>query len=153
MFAAAALGDLPRLQALVERWSGYLNIFAKDGFTPLQLACYFNQEKAALWLIEQGADVNAVAKNKMKIAPIHATATHGNLVILRALLEKGAAVNAGQEGGYTAVHQAAHRNNIPMAQLLLQFGADPHQPDAKGQSARQLAQAEGNAEVAAVLGG
>lgn len=97
--------------------------------------------------------MNAVAKNKMQIAPIHATATHGNLTVLRALLEKGAAVNAGQESGYTAVHQAAHRNNVPMAKLLLKFGADPHQPDAKGQTARQLAQAEGNDEVTAVLGG
>ncbi len=153
VFAAAALGDLDRLQALAEQWSGYLHIFARDGFTPLQLACYFNQEAAALWLIEQEADVNAVAKNKMQIAPIHATATHGNLAILRTLLEKGANANAEQEGGYTAVHQAAHRNNVPMAQLLLEFGADPHQPDVKGQSALQLAQAEGNNEVAAVLGG
>jgi ankyrin repeat protein len=152
VFAAAALGDLDRLQTLAKRWSGYLNIFARDGFTPLQLACYFNQENAALWLIEQGANVNAVAKNTMKIAPIHATATHGNLTILRALLEKGAEVNAEQEGGYTAVHQAAHRNNVPMAQLLLTFGADPHQPDVKGQSAPQLAKVEGNDEVAAVLG-
>jgi ankyrin repeat protein len=153
IFAAAALGDLARLQTLAERWSGYLNIYARDGFTPLQLACYFNQEAAALWLIEQGADVNAVAKNKMRIAPIHATATHGNLAILRALLEKGAAVNAEQEGGYTAVHQAAHRNNVPVAQLLLTFEADPHQPDIKGQTALQLAKVEGNDEVAAVLGG
>ncbi len=153
VFAAAALGDLARLKALSERWSGYLNIFARDGFTPLQLACYFDQEAAALWLIEQGAEVNAVAKNKMKIAPIHATATHGNLSILQALLENGANVNAAQEGGYTAVHQAAHRNNVPMARLLLKFGADPQQADAKGQSALQLAQAEGNDEVAAVLAG
>ncbi|MBK8901048.1 MAG: ankyrin repeat domain-containing protein [Anaerolineaceae bacterium] len=153
VFAAAALGDLVRLQFLAGEWPGYLNLFARDGFTPLQLACYFNQETAALWLIEQGADVNAVAKNKMKIAPIHATATHGNLAILRALLEKGADVNAAQEGGYTAVHQAAHRNNVPMAQLLLEFGADPHQPDANDQTALQLAQAEGNEAVAAVLGG
>lgn len=153
VFAAAALGDLGQLQTLAERWSGYLNIFAKDGYTPLQLACYFNQEAAALWLIEQEADVNAVAKNKRQISPIHAAATHGNLVIMQALLEKGAAVNAEQEGGYTAVHQAAHRNNVPMAQLLLKFGANPHQPDAKGQSALQLAQIEGNHEVAAVLGG
>lgn len=152
VFAAAALGDLARLQALAEVWPGYLNLFAKDGFTPLQLACYFNQETAALWLIEHGADVNAVAKNTMKIAPIHATATHGNLAILHALLEKGAEVNAAQEGGYTAVHQAAHRNNVPMAELLLEFGADPHQPDANGQSALQLAQAEGNEAVTAVLG-
>jgi ankyrin repeat protein len=151
VFAAAALGDLTRLQALGKAWSGYLNQVAKDGFTPLHLACYFNQETAALWLIEQGADVNAVAKNQMQIAPIHATATHGNLTILRSLLEHNAAVNAAQAGGYTAVHQAAHRNNVPMAKLLLEFGADPHQPDAKGQSALQLAQMEEHAEVTAVL--
>ena len=153
VFAAAALGDLSRLQAIAERWASTLHTFASDGFTPLQLACYFNQEAAALWLIEQEADVNATAKNKMHIAPIHAAATHGNVTILRALLEKGADVNATQEGGYTAVHQAAHRNNVPMAKLLLEFGANPHQPDAKGQTAMQLAQAEGNADVTAVLEG
>jgi hypothetical protein len=151
IFAAAALGDLKRLQTLAEQWSGYLNLFAKDGFTPLQLACYFNQEAAALWLIAQKADINAIAKNQMRIAPIHATVTHGNLTVLRALLENGAAVNAAQAGGYTAIHQAAHRNNIPMAQLLLEFGADPHQPDGKGQTALQLAQAEENVEVTAVF--
>lgn len=153
VFAAAALGDLPQLQALAEAWSGYLNLFAKDGFTPLQLACYFNQEAAALWLIEQDADVHAVAKNKMQIMPLHATATHGNLAILRALLQKGANVNAEQEGGYTAVHQAAHLNNVPMAKLLLEYGANPHQPDVKGQTALQLARAEGNDAAAAVLAG
>lgn len=151
IFAAAALGDMARLQELVEEWPGYLERFTKDGFTPLQLACYFDQEAAALWLIEQGADVNVVAKNQMKIAPIHAAATHGNLIILRALLENGADVNAAQDGGFTAVHQAGHRNNVPMALLLLEFGADPHQPDSRGTSALQMAQAEGNEAVTAVL--
>ena len=84
-----------------------------------------------------------MAKNQMRIAPIHAAATHGNLTILRALLENGAEVNAAQDGGFTAVHQAAHHNNVPMAQLLLEFGADPYQPDSKGKSAVQMAQAEG----------
>lgn len=153
VFTAAALGDTARLQTLAEEWSGRLNTVAKDGFTPLQLACYFNQETTALWLIAQDADVNAVAKNEMQITPIHAAATHGNLAIMRALLEKGAQANAKQAGGFTAVHQAAHRNNVPMARLLLQFGADPHQPDSKGQSALQLAIAEDNNEVAALLSG
>ncbi|MCB8949383.1 MAG: ankyrin repeat domain-containing protein [Ardenticatenaceae bacterium] len=151
VFAAAALGNLARLQALAEKWPGYLNLFAKDGFTPLQLACYFDQEAAALWLIEQEADVRAVAKNNIKITPLHATVTHGNLTIARALLEKGADVNAAQAGGFTAVHQAAHRNNVPLAELLLAFGADPHQPDEKGQTALQMAKAEGNEAVTAVL--
>lgn len=151
IFAAAALGDMARLQELVGEWSGYLKRYTKDGFTPLQLACYFDQEAAALWLIEQGADVNVVAKNQMKIAPIHAAATHGNLTILRALLENGANVNAAQDGGFTAVHQAAHRNNVPMALLLLEFGADPHQPDARGTSALKMAQTDGHEAVTAVL--
>ena len=153
VFAAAALGDQGRLQNLADEWQGSLNTFAKDGFTPLQLACYFNRETAAVWLIEQGADVNAVAKNQMKITPLHAAATHGNLPIMQALLEKGANANAEQAGGFTAIHQAAHRNNVPMAELLLKFGANPNQPDGKDQSALQLAIAEENKEVAAILGG
>ncbi len=150
-FEAAALGRLERVQEIVQSWPPALDLFAHDGFTALQLACFFGREDVALWLIEQGADVNAQAKNRMLIRPIHATAANGNLRVLQALLERGAKVNAVQEGGYTALHEAAHRGDQPMAELLLSFGANRLARNDGGQSPADIALADGYAALAQEL--
>lgn len=148
IFSAAAVGDLERVQAHLQAWGGWLNEYHTDGFTPLQLACFFGQPEVALWLIEQGADVNAVAKNPMKITAVHATAANGSLTILRALLTKGADVNAQQQGGFTALHEAARADNAAMLQLCLEFGADSAITSDEGQT--PLAQAQAAGSMAAV---
>lgn len=50
----------------------------------------------------------------------------GRLEAVRLLLDVGFDVNA---GGTTALHEAAWRGDIPIAQLLLDRGADPHRRD------------------------
>ncbi|MEW5986386.1 MAG: ankyrin repeat domain-containing protein [Chloroflexota bacterium] len=124
IFEAAATGRLDTVQAWVNEWEPLKGEYNVDGFYPLGLACFFGHEATALWLIEKGADVNQVAKNRQRVRPIHATAANGNLTVLKALLEKGAEVNAKQEGDFTALHEAAHTGNLAMARLLLEYGAD-----------------------------
>jgi hypothetical protein len=151
IFEAAAAGRFDVVQQAAQEWPGWINEYAQDGFTPLQLACFFGHEEMALWLIEQGADVNAAAKNKQGVAPIHATTANGNLTVLEALLKKGAAVNARQEGGYTALHEAANSGNLAMTRLLLEHGADATLTTGEGKTALDIAQVKGHQEVAALL--
>lgn len=151
IFEAAAAGRFATVKQAVEDWPGWVNEFAPDGFNPLQLACFFGHEEMALWLIEQGANVNAAAKNKQAVAPIHATAANGNLTVLKALLAKGAAVDARQEGGFTALHEAANSGNIAMTQLLLEYGADTSLTTHGGKTAREIAQEKGHQEVVELL--
>lgn len=151
IFSAAALGDLAKVQAHLEAWEGWLQEYNLDGFTPLQLACFFGHEAVALWLIEQGADVTAVAQNNMRITPVHAAAAKANLAVLRALLQKGSDVNATQQRNFTALHEAARTNNVAMAQLCLEFGADPGIQSEAGQTPLDLALAEGSQDVAQLL--
>ncbi|MCA9927776.1 MAG: DinB family protein, partial [Anaerolineales bacterium] len=96
LYTAVAIGKLDTVQELIN--SGYKAVddFNSDGFNSLQLACFFDQEATALWLIEQGADVNAVSQNKNSIRPVHAAAAGGNLTILSALLAAGANPNRQQ---------------------------------------------------------
>lgn len=151
IFEAAAIGKLAIVQKELSDYPEDLDENGRDGFTPLQLACFFGHEDIVTFLLAQGANVNAVAQNPMQIQPIHAAAAYGNLSILRQLLEQGADANGRQQNGLTPLHTAAHSNNPQMAQLLLEFGADPSLTDDSGQTPASLAQAIGNEDVLSVL--
>ncbi|MCB9419869.1 MAG: ankyrin repeat domain-containing protein [Ardenticatenaceae bacterium] len=151
LFTASAIGRFNVVQHEIEQWPEDVNEYGRDGFTPLQLACFFGHEAIALWLIEHDADVNAVAQNGMAIAPIHAAAANGNLNILKALLAKGADVNARQQGGFTPLHTTADSNSPEMARLFLEHGADRDAVRDNGQTALDLALEKGHEAVAAVL--
>lgn len=151
IFSAAATGSLEKVQAHVAEWDGWLQEYNTDGYTALQLACFFGHEATALWLIAQNADVNAIARNQMNITPVHAAAANGNLTVLRALLGKGANVNAQQQGGFTTLHEAARTNNVALAQLCLEFGADFHLTTDDGQTPLALAQTHNSLDVIPLL--
>jgi ankyrin repeat protein len=68
--------------------------------------------------------------------------------IARALITKGADVNAQSKEGVTALMIAAARNVAPMIGLLLQSGARPDLKSAQGQTAAEIAEQNG-AEAAA----
>jgi len=144
IFDAAALGRLDVVQEVVDGWDGWVNEVGRDGFTPLQLACYFGQEETALWLLEHGARADAVAQNAQRIQPLHAAAAgKGSLDLLRALLAHGADPNARQSGGFTVLHTAADRGDVAMARLLLEHGADPAAEDDGGRTPPDLAREKG----------
>src|SRR5207245_6261852 len=83
------------------------------------------KEDAARLLLEHGAQVDAVAKNPMSVMPLHSAAAGHSLAVVQALLEHGAAPNAKQQQGWTALHEAAQRGDNEMIALLLRHGADP----------------------------
>ncbi|MEJ2750423.1 MAG: ankyrin repeat domain-containing protein, partial [Anaerolineae bacterium] len=151
LFTASAIGRLDVVQHEIEQWPEDVNEYGRDGFTPLQLACYFGREEIALWLIEHGADVNAVAQNGTDIAPIHAAAANGSLAILNALLAKGADVNARQQGGFSPLHTAVDNNDPEMASLFLKHGADRSAVTDNGKTALDLALEKGHETVVEVL--
>jgi ankyrin repeat protein len=66
----------------------------------------------------------------------------------RALLKAGANVNARQGDGATALHWAAHRDDMELADLLLRAGANVNAADDLGVTALQLACANGSALLA-----
>ena len=115
---AAVVGDLDKLKAELAEYPEELNAFSRDGYTPLQLACFFGHEEMVDYLLAEGADIQAVSRNEMGIQPIHAAAANGNLTILKALLEKGADAQATQASGHTALAQAQQSQNEAMIALL-----------------------------------
>lgn len=149
---AASLGRAALVEELHKGWGELiLNEVSRDGYTPLQLACFFGHEEVARYLIEKGADVSAVSRNRMTIQPLHAAAAGDHNTIARLLLEAGADPNAAQQDGFRPLHEAAQNGNNALVELLLAHGADPALTDAHGRTARDLAVEAGHGTTAALL--
>lgn len=149
----AALGRLAVVQAAHEGWGEFIvNEYSRDGYTPLQLACFFGHEDVARYLVGHGAQIDAVSRNAMAIQPLHAAAAGSHTAIVQLLLEAGADPNAVQQDSFRPLHAAAQNGSAELARLLLAHGADPALSDALGRTPRDLAAQGGYEEVAAWLG-
>lgn len=151
VFEATAAGQANTLADLLQSDPSLAKSFSSDGFTALHFACFFGQEKAGMLLLEHGADASAVARNPMKVMPLHSAASARNVALARAILEKGAPVNAKQAMGWTPLHAAAQNGDKAMTELLLKHGADPKAKNDEGVSSIDLATKGGHKEVLALL--
>lgn len=71
--------------------------------------------------------------------PLHEAIRRQQQTIVRLLVDKGAAVNATGEHGYTPLHFVALEDNPELARLLLQHGADLELRDHEGYTPLQIA--------------
>jgi len=156
VFESAAIGDKARLAQHVDADPKLVHAFSPDGFPPLNLAAYFGQAKAVDYLLEKGADPNAVSKNALRLRPIHGAAAHRNpqrsTLIAKKLMERGADVNVKQAGGWTPLHQALSSGNADLARALLARGARKDIRSDDGKSPRDLAIAKGHQLLAEEIG-
>lgn len=142
------------------------------GFTPLALAIIEDQYKSAMALIETGANVEAPV-GEAKLSPLMLTSGKearvlslaagvtrveklnptdpGQLEVAKALIDKGAKINAVSGTGVTPLLLAAAHNNAPIVGLLVEAGADRGAKTPAGETAEQLARANGNSAVVSLL--
>ena len=125
VFDAAAVGDVDRLTELLDADPNLVDAWSEDGFTPLHLAAFFNRGSAARLLLDRGAEVGAVARNDMKVQPLHSAVAGRSMDIVAALLVAGADPNARQEGGFTPLMAAEEQEKEgDMVRLLMDHGAE-----------------------------
>ena len=83
------------------------------------LAAFFGQPAAVRFLIDRGADVHAVARNAMRVQPLHAATAARNAESVRLLLEAGADPDAEQQEGWTPLMAARLHDDHEIVELLL----------------------------------
>ena len=147
---AAAVGDAARIGELLAAGTP-VDERSPDGFTPLQLACHFDHAGAAALLVRAGADLSARASGSMTVQALHAAAASPTGACSPLLLAAGAPLDAAQGGGFTPLHELATRKLASLAELLLAAGADPSVKAEDGRDAAAMAEAAGDADLAALL--
>jgi ankyrin repeat protein len=119
VFEAAALGHVDRVRELVEIEPELASAWSPDGYTPLHLAAFFGHPGIVELLLRYEVDVDAVARNEMRVRPLHSAAAGPRAAeIARLLLDAGADPAATAEGGFTALDSARQNGDAELEQLL-----------------------------------
>ncbi|MBP3416622.1 MAG: ankyrin repeat domain-containing protein [Spirochaetaceae bacterium] len=135
---AAVLGE-PQILNLVRKAGGDPLSRDKDGNTPLSLV--FNKGEEAISAV-LGSNQNL--SDSYGNSPIHvAVNSQVEPAILDMLLARNYPVNRRNSSGSTPITLAVSQGNLPLASLLLQYGADPFISDNTGDCAVSLALKEG----------
>jgi ankyrin repeat protein len=152
LMAIAAQGNLDSQTFVLEELkktkspselTDYINLFAHSGGSAVMFAAAGGHVECAKQLMELGADINAVARNKP-----------GYLEKLKKMIEEGQVQeDEPHVDGVTAIHVAAQGGHLEMVKVLIEAGVESslaHLDDA-GRSPLVLAVQGNYGEVASVL--
>jgi uncharacterized protein len=123
LYEACAVGDRERVASLIAADPALGNTFSPDGFAPIALAAFFGHPDIVELLAQAGVDVNAQARNPMKVAAIHAAVSARDARSVEILLRHGADPNLRQQNDITPLHVAEVNNDEPITLLLREHGA------------------------------
>lgn len=153
IFDVASVGRSDRVAEWLDRDPSLLNAYSADGFYPLGLAAFFGHPETVQLLLARGADVAQVARNPMRVQPLHAAVGGRSADAVRMLVEAGAPIDAKQQKGFTPLHAAVHQGNVELTTYLLAHGADPKLQNDEGKSAIGLAAEADNSAILKLLKG
>lgn len=157
----AAKNNLSNIIELLAKKNIDVNKTDKDGETALMRACENDQVEAVKTLVQLGADVNARDKKGMTVLmyaalmrswdkgdipqglgssdqALDAHWTNANQIV-KILIDKGAAVNAKDSQGNTALMYAVDAHRVKMVPLLILRGADMNAKNNDGETPYDIA--------------
>ena len=150
IFEAAATGRIDRVRQLLDKNPELVHAYSPDGWTALHLANFDNINVVKL-LLDRGADINAVSKNKLVATPLQGTVVFKKVEFGRLLLDRGANASPRGEEGTTPLHEAAGSSQMEFAKLLIEHGADVNAKDDAGKTPLAIALEAKQPEIAELL--
>ena len=151
LHAAVEVGDLLRVQAMlatgsdIEERQGNINCES----TPLLRAAEMGHAAVARYLVERGADKEAIADGRTALI---VAAEEGHIEVARILIEHGANKDAADRANQTALIYASCGGHVAVVEYLLEQGCNMDCVDnVDGWTALHSAAYAGHFEVAQVL--
>jgi uncharacterized protein len=145
-----AQGDMPGVQAMLERHPEWVKLQTNRGKTPLHYAVSYGQTGCMNVLLEHGADLND--RDHTGMTPLHVTAMLGRTREAEWLLDHGAQRDAKDSFGDTPLHTAAVFGQEDMVKMLLDRGSDGTARNARGKTPFELAINNRHPHVAELFG-
>jgi ankyrin repeat protein len=141
-------GDLDEVKKHLSTSPEAVNQISEQGFSPLLLAVYYNHNKVAQYLIEQGAEVD---EDSAMGSPLMASVVKDNIELATLLLAEGANVNAVDANGTSSLIYAVTFQLEEMVALLLKYEPNRLHKDEKGFTAIDYAEKLNNKKIEALL--
>jgi uncharacterized protein len=148
VFDVARKGTLKEIKKIYKKDPKAIVALNENGFSPLILATYKNNNEVAKFLIEKGAKIDEVSEMG---TPLMAAVVKGNLEIVKFLIEKKANINLSDSKGNTALIYAVQFQNLEIVKLLLQNNVDKTKIDKQGKTAFEYAVFAKNEEIINLL--
>ncbi|KAL8806758.1 MAG: hypothetical protein Q9182_001156 [Xanthomendoza sp. 2 TL-2023] len=131
----ARLGEVGPIQKLLDEGKFTADYKDAENITPLHWAAINNHYALCQFLIEQGADVNAIG-GVSEATPAHWAIQRCHYYTVSLLLRHGADPNIGDGLGYKMIHLATFDGNAFMLLIiLLHPSVSVDEPDAQGHTA------------------
>jgi hypothetical protein len=118
----AKKGNLKEIQMILQRDRSKLYSTDEVGYTPLHYALIRAKWDVALFLINEGSNVNT--KGTEGGTPLHCAANHDNTEIIELLIKKGGEIEARNAWGNTPLNLASMRGCEETIKTLIALGAD-----------------------------
>lgn len=123
-------GDLIKVKELIGQNKELVNCKTIYGITPLMISAIDSYNDIGLYLIEQGANINA--KDKKGTNAFMYAAYSNSIILLKKFIELKVNVNDVDENGNTALMKAVLKSNSLAIKILLEAGADPNIRNKRG---------------------
>jgi len=152
IFEACAVGARDKVTKLLALDPDLLKCYSHDGWTPLHLAVFFGHIDLVRFLLEAGAEIDALSKNGQDLTPLHsalANPHHAKVGLL--LIEKGADITLAQSQGYTPLHYAAANGSDDVVIRLLAMNAIRSAKTKDGKTPLDLARERKHLTTAKIL--
>ena len=134
-YEAAVFPDMEKIKSMVSTSPEIVTSSDESGFTALHFIAGEEHAEVAIFLIANGADVNA--KNDEGITPLHLAAWPH---MAELLVSQGADLNIRDKAGRTPlIVHAAESDDCDVMEALLRIGADPDASDIDGNTALTIA--------------